>query len=201
MQPFMTQRDAEMRLHDTIGLYHGQPVYITVSPEDPLNVLTVRGFFDRNSQRVKIPCNHPALDVHSIEVGYCNDMDMTGRCKFITRIPARIQKQGLCGGNTQMGGRACSTRNLVARGVHDMLINKYPSYDEVLNSVLDDTYVKYAFHKEYCIEKMDEYLIALKHNERVIATYENGKWQVMAALEQSRSFYITQLSEEGLTLI
>lgn len=198
MEPFLSARDARMRLNDTIGLYKGKPVLIKVNQDDPVNTITLTPL-QQSQGYVKIKCTDPHLELHQFNMGYAN----TNRgAQFWSRMPARIQRQGITSENTFCDGERVSIRALLSKTFSDMLMNVYPSYDEALENVTNGQRTSMAFSNEFCITALDEHNLVMYHNCRMIVMYSFSKktWQFVSSTEQMESFYRDALAKKGVLM-
>lgn len=94
MKCTIPDRDLHQKLHDTICRYKGVPVWVQTEGRGAdlhLSPLTSRA---RTSQIIQ--STDPEFDVASVPLGYVNFGKEEKRVYYLSRIPARRVKQGLC---------------------------------------------------------------------------------------------------------
>ena len=162
--------DARMRLRNTVVLYKGEPVLIThiVNNDDKDGIFRVKfqtlptskmkeerfDPFDKDAeekeQRKYISSKH--FDIAPFRLGYVNGQKGTFYC---SRLPNRIQKQGLCGENfrgVNNAGQAVPFANFLgAKETPAMVAGRYPSFDKAVS--LLDKVSSIAFDRDFCLEK------------------------------------------------
>lgn len=190
--------DASMRLKSTVVQYKGEPVYITdiragdadeifrvyfkaLPMEDALRprkvVLGQNGLpqFEDEPERKYISSKF--FDIAPFKLGYVN---RAGGAAYCTRMPLRMQKQGLSSENFT----AKSPKNdfnfnsfLMCPGTKDMVLNKYPSLKEAQEMLKEKKSPLIAFHRDFAIA-LDEILGNLYHvfykGEKVGAYLDGG---------------------------
>jgi hypothetical protein len=167
--------DAKMRLRQTVVLYKGQPALIQdvirgEGKDDILRVLFQElptkgvGYIPgrlgddpfkppkEDAKRKYISSKH--FDVAPFKMGYVNREDGTGAF-FCSRLPNRIQKQGLCQenfkGTDNYGKPIPFTTFLTCKETPAMVAGRYPSFKEALEGLAKVPAV--AFSTEFCLVK------------------------------------------------
>jgi hypothetical protein len=193
---YETPDDAKLRLRNTVVLYKGEPVLINdvargEGKDDILRVLFqplptpgVDRFGRRQPdpeamERKYISSKH--FDIAPFRMGYVNDQKLGAF--FCSRLPNRVQKQGLCtenfkGVTNNVGGIVNFATFLSNPNVVDMVHNRYPSIDEAIRGLAKSPAV--AFHREFCVMK-DEVipdLIYLYHKGQKVGMYSKGEKKV-----------------------
>lgn len=176
--------DARLRLRNTVVLYKGKPVLITdvvagkkdeddgplrvymqelpTKPgklyDDPFKRAAAGGRIapDEKEQRKLISSKH--FDIAPFPLGYVNWPAAPGAF-YCTRLPNRVQKQGLCSenfsGKFNTGAQVNWATVLTCKETLDMVNNNYPSFDRALAAL--DKVPSVAFHREFSLMK-DEVL-------------------------------------------
>lgn len=197
MRPFINQRDVHMRLDGCIAMFRGIPVKIRVNNNDPLHTIKIECVGDRNAA-VIIDSMHPDLELNHFNIGYMNQ-HLSGKAVWVTRQPARSQKQGLCSSNIRINGAAPSANCFLEMG--DMLTNNYPSYI-TCKDLVGNRRESWAFNSKYCLGMVDGYNKALYNQGRLIALHDHDDYyKIMPKLERMRSFYMMDLEGTGVQLI
>ena len=178
---YETLDDARMRLRQTVVLYEGQPVLIREIARsekagdeifrvlfDPLPV-----DFEEQAKRKYISSKH--FDIAPFKMGYVN---APNGAFFCSRIPNRMQKQGLCGenfrgvdnyGNAIQFATFLNTKEVVA-----MVNGDYPSFAGAVKALGKCESV--AFSRDFCIMKDEilEELLHLYHKGKKVGVILNG---------------------------
>lgn len=168
---YETVEDAQMRLRHTVVLYKGRPVYITaigmgtgdeifrvhykelplVSPERPRRIMDEEGE-EGDGKRKYISSKH--FDIAPFRMGYVN-RPSGGGAFYCSRMPNRMQKQGLCGENFRAFdnfGRQLDFNTFVScKETVAMVENNYPSFDVALKSL--DKIASVAFNRDFALAK------------------------------------------------
>ena len=199
---YETMDDARLRLRSSVVLYRGAPVYIkdvvhgdgkagdifrVLFDELPLTgpgydapkkirvgaLAQAAAMLEEKAEDVKrkfISSKH--FDIAPFSLGYVN-------CEkgafFCSRMPGRVQKQGLCVENfkalTNGGTPVDFGTFLKAKGVVDMVAGNYPTFEEAIRSL--DKATSVAFNRNYCVMR-DEVipgLIFLYHKGTKVGMY------------------------------
>jgi len=177
---YETVDDARMRLKNSVVLYKEIPVYVkdvmqaggkdaeggkdkvfrVLFTELPLksasdmNGRLLGGRVDQNtdeSVRKFISSKH--FDIAPFKLGYVNDKVLGAfHC---SRLPNRIQKQGLCSENFQAANNRKQaimwSHFLCSEATPSMIANRYPSFDVAL-ALLDKVH-SVAFSREFCLTR------------------------------------------------
>jgi hypothetical protein len=187
--------DAKLRLRNTVVLYKGEPVLITdvargEGKDDIFRVLfnpLPNAGVDPFGRKVADPgaaerkyISSKHFDIAPFRMGYVNT-PKTGAF-FCSRVPNRVQKQGLCGENFvakyDTGGIVHFNTFLACKSVVDMVHNRYPSLDEAVKELAKCPSV--AFHREFAVMK-DEVipdLVYLYHKGQKVGMYSKGENKV-----------------------
>lgn len=156
-------QDAQRYLGGTVVYWKGEPHYVD----------ECRGLRDGTIEACLSPLpgpNHvaairvniadPDFNCMKYKLGYVNMRG--GTVAYVSRRPARIQSQGLCGANLSvliqnnphMGGRAGFANLIGDPGFVDTLKGKYPSIKEARERLLSDKTVRaVAFDPRFCIKR------------------------------------------------
>lgn len=207
MKPFIRQEDASNRLNNTVCFYKGKPVYVTVSVDFPTNDIHIVDFGAMVSGRKTTPkiinVTDKEFDPFPRPLGYIN---YVGYAVYVGRLPERRPKQGLsmdaiCVVNENPGG--WNGRTLFnTEDFYNMLINKYPSFQEALAS-LDDGNTSCAFHRECAISYIARTRsVGLIYRGRMIGLYNRTKG-IFQFLPETRdaSYLMPVLGSYGIHIV
>lgn len=192
---YETVEDAAMRLRGTVVLYKGDPVQINevTHGEGGDDIIRVKfrelplleGKFDRfgrpigddvvPEQRKFISSKH--FDIAPFKLGYVNHPKIGAF--YCTRLPNRIQKQGLCGENFQArsntGAQVPFGTFIACKEAVSMIKGIYPTFDRALASL--DKAPSVAFSYEFALMK-DEVipdLIYLYHKGNKVGYFSKNE--------------------------
>lgn len=169
-----TLEEAQSRLKSTIIYYKDEPVFVRdivdLRPGNPYR----RGMEERfdlhyytlgqNRRPSHAVLSDPEYRQNNFRLGYLNlDSGVPGidpggkyRTAYITRIPTRRTKQGICQENLmiapterEIGGIRFGDIHM-SQPVKDMLVGKYPSIDEAIGAVAAGSY-SMAFHRHFAM--------------------------------------------------
>lgn len=201
---YETVEDARMRLRGTVVLYRGNPVYIrdvqagngkddifrVLFDELPLAgggpfkpAVRPRHRLDGDDleldeavkpERKFISSKH--FDIGPFKMGYVNAPKGAFYC---SRLPNRIQKQGLCVENfsgKDNFGNAVGFNTCIACKEFEATVNgRYPTFDQAVQGLEKSKAV--AFHREFCLVK-DEVvpnLLWLYHKGTKVGMFNRGE--------------------------
>jgi len=194
---------AKMRLRNTVVLYKGDPVLIQDVQNGPNKDDILRVLFQElplngkkagknpfkddpfeagaaklmeDQMRKYISSKH--FDIAPFKLGYVN---RPGHGAFYcTRLPNRVQKQGLCAENFSAKDNYGAVVNfpafLACKETVDMVKGNYPSFDQAVRAL--DKELSVAFTRDFCLMKDDVIadLIFLYHKGSKVGMYtRNGK--------------------------
>ena len=147
-----TAEQSSLRLRGTIVAYKNRPVIVLeVNADNTLNIADVIG--KRNVAKVAL--NDPDLNIQEFKLGYVN---YQGRALYLTRVPARQQRQGLCRQNIVV--KAGDFRNyfvdgmLSSAGFVDAFQGIYPTFEEAVNVLRTNLEVEsVAFARRFALKR------------------------------------------------
>lgn len=180
--------DARMRLRQTVVLYEGKPVLIRdiVRSDKPGDGI-FRVLFDElpsTKRAPAIPEEEPRrkyisskyFDIAPFKMGYVNAPTGAFYC---SRMPNRMQKQGLCGENFQgrdnHGNVITFATFLSTKEVPAMIRGDYPSFANAVRALAKAPSV--AFSRDFCVMKDEilEELFHLYHKGKKVGVSLNGR--------------------------
>ena len=180
--------DAKMRLRHTVVLYKGEPVYINDvqrgngDDDGPLRVymtaLPVTGKAPvpqeegvAGQQRKFISSKH--FDIAPFRMGYVNDPKYGAY--YCSRLPNRVQKQGLCNENfkavTNAGAPIAFATFTACKDVPAMVANNYPSFERCATLLAKCSSM--AFHRDFALMRDKDLpdLIFLYHKAQKVGMF------------------------------
>jgi len=156
--------DVRMRLHQSIVMYRGIPVWVSHIP-DTLNIQLVSVRDDDKIVADCIDASHPDLDITSVPLGY--SLSTKKLPNYVYRLPLRQQKQGVCQENTAYtvdnGPAYIQQRGLPVHGprLADLIEGNYPSV-EAMKKSLSAGARGFAFHRKYAVVRDEQDVMYMK---------------------------------------
>lgn len=134
---YISREDATRRLDQSVCMYNGEPVWVTVNPMFPVNTIHVEPLVLTSSQYNK-PDTIPRTRVHIMDeafsirlpcIGYVNHPRRL-TCSYPYRYPRREQQQGLRNGVLSNVPDGIRTKDM-----YNMFMNIYPSTTSAFSSL------------------------------------------------------------------
>lgn len=194
LNDYQKGEDAALRLQDTVIFFKGIPYYVKTEGM----TLHLFGLRHEMPRLGSCPANSPDVEVRSPPLGFVNTKDTV---YWVFRPPYRKQKQGLCTENccfSQLEEKdfdRISTRQMCTQSFENMLLDKYPSYEDAMESG-----VHRAFHKQFAIMKNEGQPCKLLHLNRCVALYDKAKEAWSIKPEEYNSILQMSLEELGVPL-
>ncbi len=173
--------DAGMRLANSVCFWDGHPYYVTQVEGSTRNSTKVRLWpFNRVSSgttkdTMVVDYTDDRFDYTPKQLGFLN---YDGNCYFLTRIPARIQKQGLV---SEQVTCTSSPRFYIgdvftSNAFESMLLGNYPTLDNCLKKLSENPYtVGMAFSRNFCVRSEKKLLfIYFRETPVMISTSRSG---------------------------
>lgn len=175
---YKTVSDVSSRLDRTIGIYKGEPVYITVS-ENALGVYNLEKF--PNSKPIMIPWDDPDLDISSVELGYVNlvpncplNGSKFGQAAWCARTSQRQYRQGVDPNRilsqSPVEGRQGAGYSVCGYPLYNLIKDKYPSVMESVWMLTAKTHTSVAISREVCLIMEDSGVITVAINRENIGS-------------------------------
>ena len=181
-KPYFDTRSKHLRLNGSICMWRGEPKYVQterIYNQDPRElgefqvILYPLDGIGRGTPEVA-NYTDPQFSVEPPLLGYAN----SGRkAHYITRLPARVQIQGLSRGNLKTDLHPFSTEMInCIKGV-------YFTYQEALATVTKGLSESVAFHRYLAVEIFGRSRVVLKHRDRLVGwkTLEDERFIVFKA--------------------
>ncbi len=150
-------RDAQQHLQHSVIMYDGRPVWVNEIFNHEQTFKVSISSLPRQRDPITVDLMDPLLGPREARLGYVNSN--LGYALYLTRIPLRQYKQGLCRSNVHIPGvngqRIVNFENLIREpGFADSLRNIYPTYDEAANRLNENPNVRsVAFDKCFALER------------------------------------------------
>lgn len=172
-----TLEEAQSRLKGTLIYLGDSPIYVRDITDTANGTPYRRGMeqrfqlhyytIGRDRRPGHVSLADPGLRQNNFKLGYCNiDTNPLGfgvvknRTAYVTRIPTRRTKQGICQENLllatterEIGGVRFGDIHMT-ESVKDMLTGNYPSLDAACEAVVNGSY-SMAFHRHFAVSYDD----------------------------------------------
>lgn len=162
------------RIGKTIIKYRGEFVYAIPRDERTLSLDLMNVYTGNNY--LNIDSSDEAINVNAFPLGYTNK---NGSALFTARMPARINRQGLCAENTVYADRPgrnwgnIHRNDLFSKFFFDMLNDKYPSFDDALKKVSKEEDTRsIAISKKIMLERTEIGLVNLVYFTTPVAVFD-----------------------------
>jgi len=168
MEPFEV-RDDIVKLSSTLVMYKGHPYYCTLT-NDAYNTGRVK-LTDLSMMKVhEVVYTDPDFTTDMPEVGY---FKVKNKYHYAYRLPIRTHEMGL-----RPESIGCDTMNyigdyIITSNFADMLIDKYPTYDQANKEVESSAMDVCAFHKNAAIGRVNQFNKGLYFNGGLIGLVSN----------------------------
>lgn len=140
---YETEGEISMRLSSTLIMYNGEPAYVYQTEGF---VLKIKMLLGQNTLSVK--ADDPKIDLTPPRLGYAN---LGRRSQFIFRSPVRRYKQGCDRHNTRSRHGRLEGEAFHSKEFGEMIMNIYPSFEEILNSSKNPFKQSTAFSREFSL--------------------------------------------------
>lgn len=183
---YINFEDMKRRIGQTVIKYKGKHVYAQPNENAPRELsLDLMNIHTREEFK-GISSSDEDLDVNAFPIGYVNKGEIA---VFTARMPARINRQGLCSDNTVYFYRGREAVSNIGRSdIHssfffDMLNDNYPSFEVALKKVSsNDEINSIAINKKLALERTDIGLVNLIYFTTPVAVFDS----------KSKSFKVTE---------
>lgn len=188
----------QLRLAGTIIEFDGRPVQVSrVNQNGSLELILLPGGRDN----IVVPSNDPRFNIRDFKLGYVNCHNTAG---YLTRVPARQQRQGLTNANTVFDE---DFRRFVGRPLSeisrrpeftDMWRNTYPKFADVVNRLnANPDLRKMAFSRRFALSKDRELgFFELHYRGRRVAWGDPNQFNLPSEYQ-----YLTEvISSEGVSV-
>lgn len=185
--------DLQRKLHGTVCLYDGIPVYVTMVQTGQLDIrLEVLDNSLKSKLKVKktVPSDDK-LEVYDIPLGYCSNN--SGEYFYLTRSTRRSYNQGLLAHNIKrIQGYVFS----VDENLSKCILGDHVSCQEAFQLVKDGESPKMAFHRHFAFSS-DGTEVYLLYRDKQIA-YTDGEMVTFRLFNNdSTSIVLRELTKHG----
>ena len=183
---FFSKKDAFMRLHGTICIYDGKPVYCLLGSEDGDFVLqahdpAVYGQATGKTIPKLVEYTDEKFVYKSPLLGY---MFVNNQAVYVTRFPDRKQSQGLVDATLLAGGKRFSHRfSVCSQSFVDCVLGNYPSYDAALQMVTQGSAISVPFSRRLAISTVRRNVISLLYRDKPIAVKDGDSFRLFEIKE------------------
>lgn len=193
--------DAQQHLQHSVVMYDKRPVWVNeIFDVDGDMVASITNIPTlRNAYNVSI--FDPLFCPREVRLGYTNTTG--GHAVFLSRVPSRQYKQGICRNNTHIpntpeGLRVTTFEHLTRMASwSDALRGIYPTFAEAVSLLKNGEGIRsVAFHRDYAAGLDDLGFVRLYHKGEACAFGEDGVFRLPKQFE-----YLTEeLTEMGMKI-
>jgi len=194
----LNPNDYNSRLNNSICLYNGHPVNVSVREEE--NTFQLTGIHPNTKfVSINIKSTDPLFDISTPPLGWMNFFSSENFALYVERLPVRRWRQGICSTNTRFtplingslfkggGGRDY----IYTFQFEDMILGKFPSLKECISTLKKQTHTVHsiAVDRDVCLAKKDNiYTVWYKKDEVGWITPE--KPNILRLAQDSNSFFV-----------
>lgn len=197
MRPFIRQEDAHLRLDQTIVMYRGVPMWCQVSNNFPVNHVHVSHLTNIQAGLQEVDITSDEFHANIPELGYIN---LNTNCDYLSRLPERRQRQGLCVDTVQAFRGVASVRHMFfSQSMVNLLTNTYPTLDECIRRINIQEWDSCAFHKYVAVTRRwnkDNFDIALEYRCRDVATYDQDLNRFTLKNDMKDGSFLTEILQD-----
>lgn len=202
MERYDSVNRKQRRIGDSVCFWGGKPVYVkTSSPwrdmpqplEDEvlikdLETWDVNSLYDKKGWE-KVNYTDDRFSASATEMGYINTGKGTSYC---ARFPARHPQQGISFNNIKGGA------DVFGKPMADMLMGKYPTFDEAMKLFKDEHRQAIAFSRYFAIQRLGKEQITLQFHDRAIGLWDAGKQSFVLFPGREVKLIASELKETGV---
>lgn len=200
---YYSKEDAIRRLNETICMYDGSPVYVSLdvpmdAPEHTVLCYPLKYFYatKKANPSFKVLYTDPKFNYKQFPLGY-GFSDKSGGMYF-ARIPDRKQSQGLSHSTLRIDGRSTGLSGyFLSEAMENCIRGIYPTMEWAIEHARMDRFSVIPFHRKMAIAKIDRGLVCLKYRRRAVAILD-GKKSFKLLDTKDKNFLKNILSKEGV---
>lgn len=202
---YNSQEDAIMRVDRTLLMYKGEPHYVRIYHENPLNQARLSSIKQlnpggRTPKGITVDLTSDDVSCTFPRIGYMNYNDTAW---YLQRSPVRTQRQGLSGASVTTPPGLYEINNLLfSHYGYDMLMGNFPSQEAALAKVRHEFWQSCAFSKDFAIKRLDNTeTIGLLYRDTIRAIYDDMMGMFVAVGNtRDKSYFVNKANEAGVRL-
>lgn len=195
MDPYLNQQDASMRLHQTVCLYKGEPVFVQFNEEGSATKVTI-SYFDESKRRPKtIHYTDPEFTYEPIRLGY---MNTKGNTYFLSRSPVRRQKQGLTYNSISVSPKKSVFFSFPCLPLMKTIIGDYPTLKQAFKWMDEGKVEGVAVDRDVAFRRNDVDMYDILFKERTVGRYSLVTNQINWESTEMTSIIFRILESKGL---
>lgn len=172
---FLSMDDVRMRLHKTVCMYKGEPVYVNVDDigqDHKVRVCPLAAVANASIDKYKlVDYREDAFDYRFIELGYFN---YKNDCWFLSRNPERKNHQGLrydciSASPNDLSEYHSYIQWFFSPSMHDTIMGKYPKLSEALDKLRHEDAKGVAVHRDFAVKWIDNNNIGMFYRDQLIS--------------------------------
>jgi hypothetical protein len=184
--------DVRRYLHNTICMYKGLPVWVTV-PADVLPDMVMTHPLDGSRRGKSADHTKDDFDYSSVRLGY---LQYRGDAYYLQRVPDRGNKQGVSSEHLvsvpKVPGGGFPNQALMSKEMQDCILGTYPTFAEALAAVKDGDVRSHAFCRTMAVGWLGSSQVGLYYKGRLVATM-GGKDEFFTLISSEDRSFIKQI--------
>ena len=196
---YLNRDDARMRLHETICMWDGEPVYVTFPSSDVAKgeQYVMLSHFDGSEKRDRqVRYTSRKFSYEAFPLGFMNTA--SAGCFFLARMPTRRQKQGLAANSIKYFPNIPRPGTYFIRAeMYNCIMGVYPSFHQAQKHMTEGTR-GVAVERQLGFNKQDNDVYSLLFRTRVVGTYVPSRRKVQLLPTPSTSICMDYMDKIGL---
>ena len=199
MEEYLSRDDARLRLHQTVCLYKGKPVYVRLDNEDHETPYECKIWelskVNKGVRAKTIDYRDKDFNAKEIELGYCQ-AGMTA--VYLSRLPVRQNQQGLKHDNI-LSEPGNIPYEFYSDNMEHCIIGKHRPLKTAL-AMLNDGYEKIPLSRILAVGWLDRTKIALYYKEQIVALKEDTTNRFNIISSKTSSFVMRIIDKQGVLI-
>ncbi len=212
---YQTRDEAQLRLSNTVVIYDKAPIWVRQALHNDEGLIVLEVCRLKGNRTKVIELRDPKLNLRNLPLGY---MNCTSNVRYLTRIPTRRYKQGLCRSNVHipnldaevMGGvinqqfyqeeeqpaPGADLQHIMGEeGFTHMMTGVYPAYANVMELLTDKKrpIQSMAFSRTLALAKDNIELIYIGYKGERVGWSEDGEQFKLA----KQFHYLNEIMEQN----
>lgn len=144
-EPFIDLADTRQRIHRTICMYDGKPMYVSVMDVDLVGLYPLRR---ERGEPNHVRVTDKKFSYKSVPLGYINYQN---NALYVMRIPARQTRAGISPENLTTIPQVPTEDFFLTKAFEDCILGKHPGLRTAVKSLLDVKAASVAVHRHVAL--------------------------------------------------
>lgn len=193
---YYSVEDKMRRLHNTICLYKGEPIFVSAN-EYHGNTVGIQALAAPTSKQAVVEYTEEDFDYKSFCLGY---MNFSSHAVYLSRRPDRQNRQGLSFDTMHQDPYIYHPRDFMrTQALVDCMKGVYPTIEQAIENVMVVGWNSSAFARRLAIESKGGNVL-LVHRGRPIAQKKYGTFEFMLMPTGDYSYLKDMLIKQGVPL-